>query len=71
MFWGKRGVDAAHPFILELHLALSANFLRQVAYLTPTESKREMEDLEHLCNPKRSCLQGTKPSKKIKKFVSY
>lgn len=41
MFWGKRGVDAACPFILELQLVLSVNFLRQLAYLTPTESKRD------------------------------
>lgn len=71
-FWGKTGVDAACLFILELNLASPANFPRQVACLIPTESKREMEDLEHrLCNPKRSCLQGTEPSKNVKGFVSH
>lgn len=63
---------AARPFLIELHLA--AKFQRQVAYLIPTESKRVMDDIEHrLCNPKRSCLQGTKPRKKktIKGFVSH
>lgn len=70
MFWRKRGVDAAWSLVIEIPLA--ANFLRQVAYLIPTESKRKMEDLEHeLCNLKRSCLQGTKLSKNIKDFVSH
>lgn len=58
-------MDAARPFLIELHLA--AKFQRQVAYLIPTESKRVMDDIEHrLRNPKRSCLQGTKPRKKKK-----
>lgn len=61
---------AARPFLIELHLA--AKFQRQVAYLIPTESKRVMDDIEHrLCNPKRSCLQGTKPRKKKHKRFCF